>query len=175
MNNIQQQFLNDYYANEWTGSFDDYVYSGYALIDKVSLTEWVLDVGCGSNPFKGKINNLIGVDPANPAADVMITIDEFQTSQVFDVAFCLGSINFNSVNYISTQIGKIVSLLNPVKSRIYWRCNPGYWDHGTERCHLLPIFPWTNEMHYELAPKFGFQVADIKIDRNRIYAEWVRG
>ena len=31
----------------------------------------VVDIGCGFNEFKGKITNLIGIDPYNDKADIM--------------------------------------------------------------------------------------------------------
>ena len=37
----------------------------------------VLDVGCGYNQFKGRINNLIGIDPYNNCADYQVDIFEF--------------------------------------------------------------------------------------------------
>ena len=49
----------------------------------------VLDVGCGYNEFKGKIDNLIGIDPYNVLADHEVGTLEYRTDQKFDVILCL--------------------------------------------------------------------------------------
>ena len=48
-------------------SLDLYKWSGYRLVDEINSQKprSVLDVGCGFNRFKGKINNLMGIDPYN--------------------------------------------------------------------------------------------------------------
>lgn len=173
---INQTLLNQYFSTEWRGRNGQYKYGGDALISKINKDEVVLDVGCGENYYKGKIPFLIGIDPANDNADVKTTIEDYNPTWLkFDVAFCLGSVNFGTKEDIFTQIDKIVSLLKP-KGRIYWRCNPGHKDHGTEGCQQLDIFPWTKELLIEYAFKYGFTPATIIDDSgNRIYAEWVRG
>jgi hypothetical protein len=171
---MNQYQLNDYFGNIWIPNVDKYKYSGWTLIDKVLDEEFVLDVGCGENPFKNKIKNLIGIDPAFDQADYKVTIEDFETDQKFDVAFCLGSINFGSKNQIISQIQLIVNILNPT-SRIYWRCNPGIFDHKNEECKKINFYPWTIEDHFELSEYFGFECGEIKIDTDsRIYAEWER-
>ena len=60
---MNQQELNKYFSEEWTDDFDNYTLSGYELAYKCKRTDWVLDVGCGHNPFKGQIKNLVGIDP----------------------------------------------------------------------------------------------------------------
>jgi excinuclease ABC subunit A len=40
------------------------------IVDKIKPHETVIDVGCGYNLFKDKIPNLLGIDPANDAADI---------------------------------------------------------------------------------------------------------
>lgn len=172
-----QNFLNDYFGNTWKGSFQDYTYSGYALLKHVTRNHRVLDVGCGDNPFKGKLPNLVGVDPANKNADVMTEIENYQTEQKFDVAFCLGSINFGTDDIVEAQIAKVVSLLTPC-ARIFWRCNPGQQDHDSELCKQIDFYPWTFEKQIELADKFGFKIVELRMDSNgkhdRIYSEWQR-
>ena len=169
-----QQHLNNYFANHWNAQIDQYKYSGLTLKQKVRLGESVLDVGCGPNPFKGHIANLTGIDPAFDQADIKCTIDEFSTDAKFDVAFCLGSINFGDVNDIERQITKIVTLLKP-SARIYWRCNPGLQDHNNEECKQIPFYPWSIEEHVRLSEKFNFRLVECMWDtKNRIYAEWHR-
>ena len=71
----------------------------------------VLDVGCGYNEFKGKINNLIGIDPYNNKADLEVGTLQFRTDQKFDVILCLGSVNFGSRDKIIAEVGRCVDLL----------------------------------------------------------------
>lgn len=169
---MNQSQLNEYFSTTWKGDINKYTYSGWKLIDKIKDSEHVLDVGCGLNQFKGKIKNLIGIDPAFEESDFKVSIEEFQTNQKFDVAFCLGSINFGNKNRIITQIEIIVNFLK-VSSRIYWRCNPGIFDHKNEQCKDINFYPWSIEDHLELSKYFGFECVEIKIDvDDRIYAEW---
>ncbi len=170
-----QTLLNTYFEHTWSGTNTlSYTFSGKSLINRVSPHEHVLDVGCGYNPFKGKIKNLVGIDPANDAADVRVSIEDFKTDQLFDVAFCLGSINFGTVEDIENQIAKVVSLLKPT-ARIYWRCNPGAHDHNNEECNAIPFYNWSIEEQIRLSLKFKFNLKECRWDdRNRIYAEWTR-
>lgn len=171
---MDQSELNNYFNNLWSPNIDQYLHSGWTLADKVRDDEWVLDVGCGTNPFKGKIKNLLGVDPAFTQADHQVSIEEFKTSQKFDVAFCLGSINFGTEETILRQIEYVVSLLK-VPSRIYWRCNPGLQDHGNLDCQEIDFFPWTFQHHLDYSERFGFACPVLAWDNNnRIYAEWIR-
>ena len=74
---MNQQELNKYFSKEWTDDFDNYPLSGWDLMRKVNKNDWVLDVGCGHNPFKGSIQNLIGIDPANKKADIITFLKRF--------------------------------------------------------------------------------------------------
>ena len=76
---MNQEQLNEYFSTKWESNLDQYLYSGWNLINNIADDEWVLDVGCGPNPFKGKIQNLIGIDPAFDQADYKVTIDNFIT------------------------------------------------------------------------------------------------
>jgi len=173
-----QDFLNDYFKNTWQGSIESFKYTGFALLDHIGSNDRVLDVGCGANPFKGKIQNLVGIDPANPRADLMVSIEDYQTADKFDVALCLGSINFGTHEIIEAQISKVVSLLTPC-GRIYWRCNPGRQDHGNKLSEQIDFYPWTFELLEDYARQFGFKVIDSKMDGNskgneRLYCVWQR-
>ena len=171
---MNQQELNNYFRNHWRGQFNQYLFSGISLAKKVKPTEWVLDVGCGINVFKQIIPNLIGIYPAFEQADYQTTIEEFKIDKKFDVAFCLGSINFGSYEDIRHQIKCVVNYLKP-NSRIYWRCNPGLYDHGNTQCKSIKFFPWSSEQLETFANEFGFKINDVREDlNNRIYCEWVR-
>lgn len=171
---MDQHSLNKYFSTHWQSNIDKYRYSGWALIRKIRLGESVLDVGCGTNPFKNCIANLTGIDPAFDQADFKCTIEEFHSNIQFNVAFCLGSINFGSAQQIESQISAVSQLLTP-QARIYWRCNPGRADHGNAECKSIDFFPWTEQLLHDYAQQFGFTVVDIQPDsNNRIYCEWQR-
>lgn len=171
---MNQQQLNNYFSQHWRGHLNLYQYSGLGLVKKIKSEEWVLDVGCGINPFKRLIKNLIGIDPAFEQADYQTTIEDFQIDKRFDVAFCLGSINFGNEETIKKQINCVVNLLKP-NARIYWRVNPGRKDHGNKECQLIDFFPWSPQLLKDYAGEFGFQLVDIKQDlNNRLYCEWTR-
>lgn len=176
-----QQHLNKYFGTEWKSNVPDFKLSGPALIDKILPGESVIDVGCGDNFFKGKIKNLLGIDPANDAADLKVAIEDFHTDERFDVAFCLGSINFGDYNDIKAQILLLGALLKH-KSRIYWRMNPGRQDHNTAGCKDITFFPWDEHYAQEFAKMIGFTVKEFCFDENvqnkdpnnRLYSVWVR-
>lgn len=176
---VDQQFLNYYFSNVWVQrdrSLDNMTYTGWALREKIRPGEKVIDVGCGKNPFHGLIPNLIGVDPAFPEADYQMTLEKFVTDHPalrFNVAFCLGSINFGTREDIEHQIALLVKALRPQNSRIYWRCNPGKKDHGNAECEQISFYEWSESEHLRLSEKFGFRVAEMAWDGNRLYAEWV--
>jgi len=166
--------LNNYFANTWKSNLDQYKYSGWTLVDKIRSGESVIDVGCGDNEFRSCIPNLIGIDPANAQADYRLSIEGFQSAEKFDVAFCLGSINFGDELTIVNQISAVVRLLKP-KARIYWRCNPGVADHDNEACKEIEFYPWTIAKHVKHSTEFGFRLITACWDNhNRIYAEWSR-
>ena len=171
---MNQNILNNYFSSHWHSNLDQYLYTGWTLINKINTGERVLDVGCGPNLYKDKIKNLIGIDPAFTEADHQCTIEEFKTDKKFDIAFCLGSINFGMEENIINQIRCLVNLLNPV-SRIYWRCNPGVADHTNEECKEIDFYPWSIDKHIKLSELFGFRLMTCCWDsNNRIYAEWSR-
>ena len=133
---IDQEYLNNYFGTTWRNTclpIESFEHSGLSLANKVSERDHVLDVGCGLNPFKGLIKNLIGIDPAFEEADYKLTLEDFvsSTNKKFDVIFCLGSINFGTREDIERQI-ELLSFLLTDHGKIYWRCNPGLHDHKNE-------------------------------------------
>jgi len=115
----------------------------------------------------------MGIGITNVGCDEQVSIEHFEPAILFDVAFCLGSINFGTEEVIHNQIKKIVSILED-KARIYWRCNPGKADHNNEQCKDIDFFPWSIEYHEKWSKEFGFRLQHVRDDHNRIYAEWVR-
>ena len=170
---MKQEELDKYFSTVWKSDIDRYQYSGWALVDKIQSDELVLDVGCGFNEFKSRIPNLVGIDPANDRADYQVSIEKFNTVDRFDVALCLGSINFGDKLTIMNQIACVINCLRPT-ARIYWRCNPGIADHGNDECKDIDFYPWSIEEHVKLSELFGFKLMICCWDNNRIYAEWSR-
>ena len=172
-----QEFLNNYFSQVWQPTTDKYLYSGYGLADKIQDHEWVLDVGCGHNEFKGKIKNLVGIDPGCQQADVVTTIEDYEPDRQFDVAFCLGSLNFGQGEIVPNQIEQVVACMKP-KSRIYWRVNPGLHDHDSKLCEQIDFYPWSRELLEFYAYNHGYECVTILDDTNgknfRLYSEWVR-
>lgn len=154
-------------------------YSGFKLIDKILPSEKVLDVGCGRNYFKDKLPNnyFVGIDPCTDEADIQVSLQDYQTSDQFDVVMCLASIQYGDINDIRSHINKISSLLAP-GGRIYWRCNP----YINQQIPALEGkgFEWSYELHYQLAAEMGYQVVDIQDEyinpdmpeSKKIFAEW---
>lgn len=195
---IDQQLLNTYFSGPWRAGhrgIAQFELSGFSLINKLNEGEKVIDVGCGMNHFKDKWPDVTGIDPAFPEADYQLSIEEYasQYTDKYDVAFCLGSLNFGTPNDIETQIRAVTQLLKP-KARIYWRCNPGLRDHDNKECNTVPFYNWSFLEQMRLADLFGFKIKDLRWDShsnvyqsyqiqngkassiiNRIYAEWVRG
>ena len=73
---INDACLRRYFTKYWQNDMKKWKYSGLALIDEVNALKprAVLDVGCGYNEFKGKIHNLIGIDPYNDKADLKVCL-----------------------------------------------------------------------------------------------------
>lgn len=174
---MKQQQLNNYFSSTWKSKLEQYQCSGFKLVDKIQKNELILDVGCGFNQFKSFLPNLIGIDPANDSADFKLSIEEFAADynnlKKFDIAFCLGSINFGDKLNIMNQIACVINCLKPT-ARIYWRCNPGYADHGNEECKDIEFYPWSIDEHVKLSELFGFKLVTSCWDSDRIYAEWSR-
>ena len=166
---VDNEVLHNYFSNVWQAETKKYKYSGLSIIDEVNALNplAVVDLGCGFNEFKGKINNLIGVDPYNTKADITSSILGYKSSTKFDVAICLGSINFGSSDKI---IAEVTSAVNLVKEGglLYFRVNP-----GTQ--HLAPESKWIN--FYDWDPVFVSNIAEhlncelvvLRQDLNRLY------
>lgn len=178
---MNQQYLNNYFNTVWrnleNSELSYHELSGSKLLEKINPGETVIDIGCGKHHFKELIPGVVGVDPAFPEADVHMTLEDYAkiAGKTFDVAFCLGSINFGSKEKIEEQIALVSQLLND-NGRIYWRTNPGRNDHKVDECNAIDFYPWSNEEHYRLADKFNFTIKEIAYETstNRIYAEWIK-
>jgi SAM-dependent methyltransferase len=159
--------LHKYFSKYWENDIKKWKYSGLALIDEVNSLRprAVLDVGCGYNEFKGKINNLIGIDPYNDKADHEVGTLEYRTDQKFDVIMCLGSINFGSRDKILSEIGRCVDLLED-GGTMFFRVNPGV-QHNKPEAKWIEFFAWNVPFIIELSEMFNLKVLDIRDDSNQ--------
>lgn len=172
---MNQETLNNYFGKIWKVDYDKFDLTGWDLLSKIGENETVLDVGCGYNLFKEWLGDrLYGIDPANTLADEITTIEDFETDKVFDVALCLGSINFGDRDTVFQQTRRTVELIKP-GGRIYWRQNPGIGDHPWKEVEEIKFYPWTFRDNIDLSQLLGCEVVDLRWDKgNRIYSEWIK-
>ena len=171
---MDRKTIVDYFGGPYQPDIDQYEYSGWALLDEIPLYYDVLDVGCGTNPFKQHYECLIGIDPATKEADYNVFVEDFKTTQKFDAILCLGSINFGTFDDITKQVKCVVDLLAE-DGTIYWRLNPGRNDHGIPEANTIDFFEWDMQTVLELADNNNCKVMKMAWDsNNRIYAEWIK-
>jgi SAM-dependent methyltransferase len=163
---IDDACLHRYFSKYWNNDMKKWKYSGLALVDEVNSFKprAVLDVGCGYNEFKGKINNLIGIDPYNNRADLQVRTLDYKTDQKFDVILCLGSVNFGNRDKIIAEVGRCVNLLAE-GGTMFFRVNPGI-QHDKPEARWIEFFSWNVPFIIELAEMFNLQVLDIRDDTN---------
>lgn len=163
---LSERYTHRFFAEIWKPRTNDYDYTGWQLVDEINALNptSVLDVGCGYHPFKGRINNLVGIDPYNNCADYMVDILDYVGSH--DVIVALGSINFNSRDEIEARFAKCVDILT-AGGKFYLRANPGV-SHKTGP--YVDIFPWTFAVVKEFAEKYNLKLETFKQDtNNRLY------
>jgi SAM-dependent methyltransferase len=165
---LNDQYMYRFFGEIWKPKIDSYQYSGWRVVDEINRQDpkAVLDFGCGYNPFKGRIKNLIGIDPFNNCADYMVDILDFNVEpESFDHIIAFGSLNFNSRDEIDVRFKKLTELLMP-NGKLYFRANPGIlWPDGP----YVDIFPWTFEIAYDLANKHNLRLETFKTDNDRYY------
>jgi hypothetical protein len=166
---LSERYILRFFSEIWKPRTGDYEHTGWDLADEINRLnpERVLDVGCGYHPFKGRINNLIGIDPYNNCADYEVDILDYRVKpESHDVIMALGSINFNSRDEIESRFEHCVNLLK-TGGKFYLRANPGI-THKTGP--YVEIFPWSFEIVNEFAEKFNLHLDTYKKDaNNRLY------
>jgi len=166
---LSERYTHRFFAEIWKPRTGDYEHTGWELADEINKLnpEKVLDVGCGYHPFKGRINNLVGIDPYNNCADYEVDILEYKVRpESYDVIIALGSINFNSRDEIEARFAHCVNLLKQ-GGKFFLRANPGI-THKTGP--YVEIFNWTFEVVNEFAEKYNLQLDTFKKDANdRLY------
>ena len=139
---IDDAVLEKYFTKVWQAQTKKYKYSGLAIIDEINdmCPRSVIDIGCGYNEFKGKINNLVGIDPWNPRADIKGTAANLKTDTKYDVAICLGSINFGSTDKIVKEMTDVVDIVSN-GGLLYCRVNPGE-QHDAPEAKWIQFYKW---------------------------------
>jgi len=163
---LSERYINRFFGEIWKPRTGDYDYTGWELADEINRQnpQSVLDVGCGYHPFKGRIDNLIGIDPYNNCSDYMVDILDYVGSH--DIIIALGSINFNDRDEIESRFKRCVDILD-TGGKFYLRANPGI-SHKT--VPYVEIFPWTFEIVKEFAEKYNLKLLEFKKDANdRLY------
>ena len=158
---LSESYTHRFFAEIWKPRTGEYDHSGWALAEEIAKQDPknVLDVGCGYHPFKGRIPNLIGIDPYNNCADYEVDILEYKVkAESHDHIMALGSINFNSRDEIEQRFAHCVNLLQP-GGKFYLRANPGL-QHRTGP--YVDIFPWTFEIVNEFAEKYSLKLLEFK-------------
>ena len=169
VNDLSERYILRFFGEIWKPRTGDYDYTGWVLVDEINKQnpQNVLDVGCGYHPFKGRIQNLVGIDPYNNCADYEVDILDYKVKPAsHDVIIALGSINFNSRDDIEQRFSHCVSLLKS-GGKFYLRANPGI-THKTGP--YVEIFPWTFEVVNEFAETYQLRLETFKRDANeRLY------
>ena len=166
---LSERYILRFFSEIWKPRTGDYEHTGWDLAEEVNKLnpKSVLDVGCGYHPFKGRIQNLIGIDPYNNCADYEVDILDYKVKpESHDVILALGSINFNSRDEIESRFSHCVNLLTS-GGMFYLRANPGI-PHKTGP--YVEIFPWSFEVVNEFAEKYNLKLLEFKKDSNdRLY------
>jgi len=169
VDDLDKKYLARFFGEIWKPSTDVYQYSGWPIVVEINEKnpKSVLDVGCGYHPFKGRIKNLVGIDPYNNCADFMVDILEFKVDEeTFDHIIVFGSLNFNEKSDVELRFKRIVELLMP-GGKIYFRANPGIsWPNAP----YVDIFLWNFEIAHEFAKTYNLKLETFKKDNNnRLY------
>ena len=152
--------MESYFNGKWQDkNFECLQYSGYQLVNYVNdqKPRSVLDIGCGYNRFKNKIDKLIGIDPYNKAADIPLPLEEICTSMKFDIVLALGSINFGDESVIDNQMDIIDKLF---EREAIFRVNPGISHDWADAADIQGIhwYPWTKDKIYAIADHYKYNV-----------------
>lgn len=167
---IDEAVLSNYFSNVWQPKTKQYKYSGLSMIDEINgmNPREVLDLGCGYNEFRGKINNLTGVDAYNNRADIQSHILQYWPGKKFDIVICLGSINFGTAEKIYSELEHAVELTTP-GGLLYFRANPGE-QHAAPESRWIDFFSWDTTFIFNSAQQLNCDVISYREDSgNRIY------
>jgi hypothetical protein len=84
VDDLSERYILRFFSEIWKPRTGDYEHTGWELAEEINKLdpERVLDVGCGYHPFKGRINNLVGIDPYNNCADYEVDILEYKVKHL---------------------------------------------------------------------------------------------
>ena len=167
---IDRAVLKNYFGKVWQAETKKFKYSGLAIIDEVNAMnpDNVIDIGCGYNEFKGKIQNLTGIDPYNDRADISVHTLDYKPEVEYDVAICLGSINFGSSDKILGELENVVSMVRS-GGFLYFRVNPGI-QHDKPAAKWINFYDWDPVFISNAAQYLNCDVLTLRQDdNNRFY------
>lgn len=166
VNDLDHRYHSKFFGKIWNPHTDEYSYNGRDLVDEINRQDPknVLDVGCGYHPFKGRIPNLVGIDPYNSCADHMVDILDYRVPLgTHDHIIALGSINFNGYAEVEKRFVHCLNLLAP-GGRFYLQVNPGIpYSAGP----YIDIFPWSFELVKQFESKYRLLLEQFKKDSNQ--------
>jgi hypothetical protein len=149
--------VRDFFVRTWRPAPDLHALSGKPLLERLlrGRPQRILDVGCGDNLFRPHLPDLIGIDVANPRADVVTDLLRYEpVAQRFDVILALGSINFGREADIVDELRHAASLLTD-GGRMIMRVNPGIrW----RECAELEMYRWSRERAHAHGRAVGLAV-----------------
>tara|TARA_R110000868_G_scaffold308586_1_gene570064 strand:+ start:2827 stop:3531 length:705 start_codon:yes stop_codon:yes gene_type:complete len=166
------KYISRYFSGVWK-SKHGYPESGRYLIKFANMQKpkSVLDVGCGDNYYKDKVQNLVGLDPYHSKADIKKTLEEFEPKKQYDQVLALGSLNFGiDEKHIKSMFKKIVDMTKP-GGYIYFRFNPGI-DHKPipkDKTSFMFIdwFPWTQKLIFDLFKTHDLKLIKFALEKNQ--------
>jgi len=166
------KYISRYFSGVWK-SKHGYPESGRYLIKFANMQKpkSVLDVGCGDNYYKDKVQNLIGLDPYHPKADIKKTLEEFEPKKQYDQVLALGSLNFGTdKKHIDSMFAKVVNMTK-VGGYLYFRFNPGI-DHkpftkDKTSFKFIDWFPWSQEHIFLLMKEHNLKMIRFAIETNQ--------
>lgn len=147
--------------------------SGRSLVDRIQPGESVLDVGCGTNPFRGLIPGIVGLDPAYADADLQLEFLEYRAPQPYDVILALSVFNWGSNRDQHQHFLHMNRCLRP-QGRVYLRLNPWCWGsrrRPTDQSLMWP-YHWTPSRVRNWSQHTGFALKDLRWDRNPVGDKW---
>lgn len=168
-NTVDEAVLEKYFTKVWQAQTKKYKYSGLAIIDEINdmRPRSVIDIGCGYNEFKGKIDNLVGIDPWNSRADLQSTVEHLDSDIKYDVAICLGSINFGSTDKIVKEMTAVVNVVAD-GGLLYFRVNPGE-QHDAPEAKWIQFYKWDPTFISNIAKHLNCKLVMLRQDTGNRY------
>jgi hypothetical protein len=91
----------------------EYIINGCKWLNSFNCSR-IIDVGCGSNQFKGIVQNVVGIDKFNESADIVGDIETVPFSNhAFDGAIILGSIQFIDKQTVLDNFSTVMKWMKP--------------------------------------------------------------